>query len=133
MRGCCRRDAQAYSALQRAAVRPVLSGRNEKWFEALVFPAMYGAGASAAAAYNIPVNLTKYFKGLAKVTKTFSLEVGPLRATGVPAVLVAVTGVVLAAGVSRALMQSSDRLPETLREARSLAQAMRPEVPKLSS
>jgi hypothetical protein len=30
-------------------------------------------------------------------------------------------------------MQSSDRLPETLREARSLAQAMRPEVPKLPS
>lgn len=94
---------------------------------------MYGAGAHAPAAYNIPVNFNKYFKGLAKMTKTFSLEVGPLRAQGVPAVLVAVTGVVLASGVARALMQSSDRLPETLREARSLAQAMRPEVPKLPS
>ena len=94
---------------------------------------MYGAGAGAPAAYNIPVNFNKYFKGLAKVTKTFSLEVGPLRATGVPAILVGVTGIVLAAGVARSLMQSSDRLPETLREARSLALAMRAEVPKLSS
>lgn len=93
---------------------------------------MYGAGAGAPAAYNIPVNWNKVFKGLAKVTKTFSLEVGPLRAQGVPAVLVGVTGVVLAAGVARALMQSSDRLPETLREARSLASAMRPDVPQLS-
>lgn len=94
---------------------------------------MYGAGAGTPAAYNIPVNLNKYLKGLAKVTKTFSLEVGPLRAQGVPAVLVAVTGVLLAGGVARALMQSSDRLPETLREARSLALAMRAEVPKLPS
>ena len=94
---------------------------------------MYGAGTSAPAAYNIPVNFNKYFRGLAKVTKTFSLEVGPLRAQGVPAVLVAATGVILAGGVARALMRSSDRLPETLREARSLALAMRGEVPKLTS
>lgn len=94
---------------------------------------MYGAGARAPAAYNSPVNFYKYFKGLAKVTKTFSLEVGPLRAQGVPAILVGVTGVVLAAGVAKALMQSSDRLPETLREARSLAQTVRPEVQKLPS
>lgn len=94
---------------------------------------MYGAGARAPAAYNRRVNFYKYFKGLAKVTKTFSLEIGPVRAQGVPAILVGVTGVVLAAGVAKALMQSSDRLPETLREARSLAQAVRPEVPKLPS
>jgi hypothetical protein len=94
---------------------------------------MYGAGTGAAAAYNTPVNLNKYFKSLAKVTKTFSLEVGPLRATGVPAVLVGVTGLVLAAGVARSLMQNADHLPETLREARSLALAMRPDVPKLPS
>lgn len=94
---------------------------------------MYGAGTRASAAYNIPVNFNKYFKGLARVTKTFSLELGPLKAQGVPALLVAVTGVVLAGGVAKALMQSSDRLPETLREARSLAQAIRPEVPQLKS
>jgi len=94
---------------------------------------MYGAGAGAAAAYNSPVNFTKYFKGLAKVTRTFSLDVGPVRAQGVPAVLVAVTGLVLAGGVARALARSSDRLPETLREARALAQTMRSDVPKLPS
>jgi hypothetical protein len=79
------------------------------------------------------VNFNKYFKGLARVTKTFSLEIGPLRAQGVPAVLVAVTGVVLAGGVARALTRSSDRLPETLREARALAQTFRPEQPQLPS
>jgi hypothetical protein len=79
------------------------------------------------------VNFSKYFKGLAKVTKTFSLEVGPLRATGVPAVLVAVSGIVLAAGVAKTLTEHSERLPETLREARALAQTLRPEQPKLRS
>jgi hypothetical protein len=94
---------------------------------------MYGAGASPAAAYNKTVNFSKSLKALARVTKTFSLEVGPLRAEGVPAVLVALTGVVLAGGLARALMQSSDRLPETLREAQSLAIAVRSKVPKLPS
>ncbi|HEY8298283.1 MAG TPA: hypothetical protein VIG32_09705 [Candidatus Baltobacteraceae bacterium] len=66
-----------------------------------------------------------YFKGLARVTRSFKLEIGPIRAEGVPAVLIAVTGVVLAAGVARALTQGSDRLPETLREARGLAETLR--------
>ncbi len=114
-------------------MRALFLRRDEERLAALVLAAMYGAGARAPAAYNNPVNFNKYFKGLAKVTKTFSLEVGPLRAQGVPAVLVGMTGVILAAGVARSLMQSSDRLPETLREARSLAQAMRSEVPKLPS
>jgi hypothetical protein len=94
---------------------------------------MYGAGAGAAAAYNSAVRFDKALKALARVTKTFSLEVGPVRAQGVPAVLVALTGVVVAGGVARALMQSSDRLPETLREAKSLALAMRAERPQLPS
>lgn len=91
------------------------------------------AGARPSLAYNRRVKLNTYFKGLAKVTKTFSLEFGPVRAQGVPAVLVALSGVVLAGGVAKALMQSSDRLPETLREARALAHSMRGEVPKLTS
>jgi len=77
------------------------------------------------------VNFNKFFKGLARVTKTFTLEAGPYRATGVPAVLIGVTGIVVAAGVARALTMSSDRLPETLREARALAQTFRPEHPQL--
>jgi len=94
---------------------------------------MYGAGAILAAAYNTTVNWSKVFKGLARVTETFTLEVGPLRATGVPAALVGLAGVVLAAGTVRALAQHSERLPETLREARALAQTLRPEPPKLRS
>ena len=92
---------------------------------------MYGAGARASAAYNSRVNFNKFFKGLARVTQTFTIEAGPLRATGVPAILVAVTGVVVGAGVARALTASSDRLPETLREARALAQTFRPDQPQL--
>ncbi len=74
-----------------------------------------------------------YFKGLARVTKTFTIEFGPLRATGVPAILVGVTGIVLAAGTVKTLAEHSERLPETLREARALAQTLRPEPPQLRS
>jgi hypothetical protein len=111
----------------------LLRGRDEERVAAMVLAAMYGAGKVAAAAYNSWVNLSKVFKSLARVTKTFQLEVGPVRAQGVPAVLVAVTGVVLAAGVVKALNQTSDRLPETIREARALAQTFRPEHTQLPS
>lgn len=77
------------------------------------------------------MNFSKFFKGLARVTKTFELEIGPLHARGVPAILVATTGLVAAAGLAQALAKSSDKLPETLREARSLAQTLRPEPPRL--
>lgn len=80
-------------------------------------------------AYNGEVNFKKFFKGVARVTRSFSIELGPVRAQGVPAVLVAVTGVVVAAGVARAITEHSERLPETLREARALAQTFRPEPP----
>lgn len=94
---------------------------------------MYGAGARAATAYNSGVKFNKFFKGLAKVTQTFTIEFGPLRATGVPAILVGVTGVVLAAGTVRTLAGHSERLPETLREARALAQTLHAEKPQLRS
>lgn len=79
------------------------------------------------------VNFNKYLRGLAKVTKTFTLELGPVRATGVPAILVAVSGIVLAAGVTKVLSAQSERLPETLREARALAQSLRPDQSRLSA
>jgi hypothetical protein len=79
------------------------------------------------------VKFSNFFKGMARVTKTFTLEIGPLRATGVPAVLVGVAGVVLAAGTVKTLAEHSERLPETLREARALAQTLRPEQPQLRS
>jgi len=75
------------------------------------------------------MDFNKFFKGLARVTRTFSIEAGPFRAQGVPAVLVALTGVVVAAGIASALAKSSDRLPETLREARALAQTLHPAEP----
>jgi len=61
------------------------------------------------------------------VTRTFRLEAGPFRAQGVPAVLVAATGVLFAA----ALAKTASNLPETLREARELAQTMRNEPMRL--
>lgn len=79
------------------------------------------------------MNLSKTFRGLARLTRTFTFELGPIRATGVPAVLTAVSGIVLAAGAARALSAQAERLPETLREARALAEAMRPQPPKLTS
>ena len=56
---------------------------------------------------------------------TFSIEVGPIRASGVPAILLAVTGIVLAAGIAR-------RLPETLHEAERLAQTLRGDQRRLN-
>ena len=58
------------------------------------------------------------------MARTFKLEFGGFRAQGVPAIIVGVTGIVVAAGIAQALSRSSDRLPETLREARELAQAL---------
>lgn len=77
------------------------------------------------------MNFNSFFKGLARVTKTFTLEVGPVRATGVPAVLLGAASVVLAAGAMKALVDHSERLPETLREARALAQTVRPDARQL--
>lgn len=68
------------------------------------------------------------FKNLAKVTKTFTLEIGGLRAQGVPAVLLGAAAIVLAAGVARTLFNATPNLPEAFREARGLLGAMRGET-----
>jgi hypothetical protein len=73
------------------------------------------------------------FKGLARTNSTYSIELGPLRATGVPAILVAVCGIVAASGAAAFLSRSAGRLPETLREARGLAQTLRSEQPSLNA
>jgi hypothetical protein len=72
------------------------------------------------------------FKGLARTGTTYSIEFGPIRATGVPAILVGVCGIVVASGVAAILSRSAGRLPETLREARGLAQTLRGEPPSLN-
>jgi len=78
------------------------------------------------------VSFSGFFKGVSRVTRTFKLELGPLRAEGVPAILVAASGVVLAAGVARGFSEGIARLPETLSEARGLTQALRRgDVPRL--
>jgi hypothetical protein len=56
-----------------------------------------------------------------------------LRATGVPAILIGVSGIVLASGVTSALSKSANRLPETLGEARGLAEAITGGSPRLKS
>ena len=68
--------------------------------------------------------LRAFLRGVARLQRTFTIEIGPLRATGVPAILIGVTGIVLASGVTVALSKGSTRLPETLGEARGLAEAL---------
>jgi hypothetical protein len=74
----------------------------------------------------------KFFKNASRVARSFRIEAGPFRAQGAPAVLVALSGVLVAAAIARAIVTSSDRLPEMLREARALAQSMR-DAPRLHS
>lgn len=78
-------------------------------------------------------NLAAFFRGLARLQRSFTLEIGPLRARGMPAILIGVTGVVLASGVTVALSKGATRLPETLGEARGLADAMNAGSPRLKS
>ena len=78
-------------------------------------------------------SLRVFFRGLARVQRTFSIRVGPFRASGVPAVLIGVTGIVLASGVAAALSKGATRLPEALGEARGLAEALKPGSPRLRS
>ena len=68
--------------------------------------------------------LKALFRGLTRLQGTFTIEIGPLKATGVPAILLGLTGIVLASGVTAALARSAPRLPETLGEARGLAEAI---------
>ena len=62
-----------------------------------------------------------------KILRASKLRVGSLRAQGVPAILLGAAGIVLAAGLARALRAALPTLPETLREAKALAEATRPQ------
>lgn len=73
------------------------------------------------------------FRGIARLQKSFTIELGPLRATGIPAVLLGVSGIVLASGVTAALAKGATRLPETLSEARGLAEALTGSSPRLKA
>lgn len=65
------------------------------------------------------------FRGMARVQETFEVHIGPIHARGVPAILVAVTGIVVGSGIAAMLAKSAERLPETLREARGLSDSIR--------
>jgi hypothetical protein len=77
--------------------------------------------------------LRAFLRGIARVQRTFTIEIGPVRASGVPAVLLGVTGIILASGVTAALSKGASRLPETLGEARNLADALNAGSPRLKS
>ena len=80
-------------------------------------------GTGAASRYYQPVTVNRFFKGVARVTRTFRLKAGPFQAEGPPAVLIALTGVLAMV----ALVKAAERFPESLREARMLATALRGE------
>lgn len=65
------------------------------------------------------------YRDLARVAKAFKIEFGGFRAQGAPAVILAVGGAALAVGAVRLLSQNAAALPETLREAKGLVQALR--------
>lgn len=72
------------------------------------------------------------FRGIARVQQSFELQVGPIHARGVPAILIGVTGIVVASGITAMLAKSAERLPETLREARGLTESLRGGRPPLN-
>lgn len=69
--------------------------------------------------------MRRLFRGVARVQRTFEIRIGPIHARGVPAILVGVTGVVVGSGIAAMLSRAAERLPETLREARGLAESIR--------
>jgi len=65
----------------------------------------------------------------ARALRVSKLRFGSLRAQGVPAILLGVAGIVLAAGAMRALQAGAPNLPETIREIRQLIEANRRSKP----
>lgn len=73
------------------------------------------------------------FAKIAKMLRASKLEIGPLRAQGVPAILLGSASIVLAAGAMRAIAAGAPNLPETIRELRGLLESTRREPKKLQS
>jgi hypothetical protein len=65
----------------------------------------------------------------AEALRASKLRFGNLRAQGIPAILLGVAGIVLAAGAMRALRAGAPNLPETIREVRQLIEANRRSKP----
>lgn len=62
------------------------------------------------------------FKQAARLARAFRIEYRDFKATGAPAVIISVTGLVVAAGLMRALREAAPMVPETLREVRALVE-----------
>ncbi len=69
---------------------------------------------------------------LPRLLRASKLRVGTVRATGVPAIFLGVSAIVLAVGLSRSLATLAPKLPESLRETKGLLEAMRPEARSLT-
>jgi hypothetical protein len=61
----------------------------------------------------------------ARLMRSSRLRVGRVRAMGVPAILMGVAGIIVAAGVAKSFRTIAPMLPETLRELKSLVEAGR--------
>jgi hypothetical protein len=61
----------------------------------------------------------------ARVLRASNLRFGKLRARGVPAILLGVSTIVIAAGTVRALRAAAPSLPEVVREVTKLVEALR--------
>ena len=61
----------------------------------------------------------------ARVLRASRIRFGGVRAMGVPAILIGVAGVIMAAGLARSFRTIAPMLPETLRELKSLVDAGR--------
>jgi hypothetical protein len=72
------------------------------------------------------------FRGIARMEQGQSIEFRGLRASGVPAILLGSAAIVAAAGIASFLSRSAERLPETLGEAKGLAQTLRGDRPRLT-
>ncbi len=71
---------------------------------------------------------------LARILRVSSIRAGRFRATGVPAILLGAASVVVAAGVSRAMVSAAPSLAAAIHEATKLVEALRgrAEQPRLS-
>ena len=64
-------------------------------------------------------------RDVARIVRSFKLKAGLLEAEGVPAVILASAGIVLAVGAVRAIDRNAPVLPEAFREAKGLLEALR--------
>lgn len=69
----------------------------------------------------------------ARILRASTIRIGEMRARGVPAILIGVSAVVTAVGTVRTLRAVAPSLPEVLREAKQLVDAVRADRPRLRS